>query len=753
MPPVSVRSLAGPAILGLAVWCAACDVSVTSADNATTRLVVPASPLWFLLGMAVGAVVPALRSRALRATPALLSVLPLLPLPLPPIGLLWTGPLAWVPVGVVVVSALWGSRTGRSTLSPRGSGMVGLSAVAAGVATLMTGVFVLRSLEARLPGGDEPHYLIISQSLLQDGDLRIENNHANRDYAAYWGADLRPHFIQRGADGEIYSIHAPGVPVLVAPLFSVFGLVGAQATIMLLAAAGGAFVWLAAWQVTRQMSAAWFAWAAVSGSTTMLVQSVMIFPDGPGAAAVAAAALLLLRLEQNPRVSLTALVATSGLLATLPFLHTRFVLLSVGLGLAIVWRLAKEPVPAVRVRRLALFSVLPVVGAIAWFGYFYVIYGTPDPRIPYGDSDDSRLLYVPGGLLGLLFDQQFGLLTFAPVLASASLGWSRVRSGLTPSIATLGVVALGYLATVCTYWMWWVGVPATPARLATAVVPLLAPFVAVAWRDGGVGRRTVALVLLAASLATSALVLGTADGGLAWAARDAQAAWLWVLGPVVDLPRAWPSFFWNVTGGDVSSEWPFVLHVTTWLAIAVVAGGVASTVTRNRPRASVAGATVLVAFMAAVQAGWWLNGRTGLRPAPSQLTVLQQSSASAGVFAVSTGMVQRVADPLPLVTITVPRVDVVQDSSVVWALLEGLPSGGYEVEFSSPRPAGGVLTVYADAAEPVIVSVPRRSRHVWRLEVPPGATQLRFVPDGDLARSDGGLRLTSARNGPASDYQ
>ena len=101
--------------------------------------------------------------------------------------------------------------------------------IAAG-ATLVVALVAAWVLNSRLPAGDEPHYLVITQSLIKDADLRIENNHRARDYAAYLDAPLAPDFLRRGRDGQIYSIHAPGLPVLVLPAFWLFGYRGAEPT-------------------------------------------------------------------------------------------------------------------------------------------------------------------------------------------------------------------------------------------------------------------------------------------------------------------------------------------------------------------------------------------------------------------------------------------------------------------------------------------------------------------------------------------
>src|SRR5215471_15109015 len=74
---------------------------------------------------------------------------------------------------------------------------------------------------------------------------------------------------------------------------------------------------------------------------------------------------------------------------------------------------------------LSLHDALPIpaISAACWFAFFYTIYGTPDPRAPYGGSTQSDLANLGRGLTGLLFDQQFGMLPAAPVFLCALAGF------------------------------------------------------------------------------------------------------------------------------------------------------------------------------------------------------------------------------------------------------------------------------------------------------------------------------------------
>jgi hypothetical protein len=381
------------------------------------------------------------------------------------------------------------------------------STALAGAATLLAGILVAWSVDGHVPGGDEPHYLVITQSLLQDHDLRIENNHRQRDYATYFDGDLAPDFLTRGRNGEIYSIHAPGLSALVLPAFALLGYRGAEAFLLLLAALTGALVWHIAWRATDDVPSAWFAWAAIVGSAPFLLHSFAVFPDGPGALAVAVVILLLLRLSVAARaVGAGSLVAASVGLAAMPWLHTRFAVLSAGLGLAAVWWIFADPSRSRESRRnrAAIFLLVPTASAAAWFGFFQWIYGTPNPAAPYGHSAAFRVSYIPGGFAGLLFDEQFGLLMYSPVLAFAAIGlFGASRAGVRAIASASASIAIAYLGAAATFWLWWGGSSATPGRLVVAVLPVCA--IPLVWASCANGQRV--------------------SGGSRWRAGYAEARW------------------------------------------------------------------------------------------------------------------------------------------------------------------------------------------------------------------------------------
>ena len=737
-------------MLGIAVWCAAGRVALASADAASPRIVVLAPWWWLAVGLVVGWLVPNVRRDWRVALPAVVSTVPWWPVPLPAIALVWTGPLAWLPIGLVVFAAVLGEG-GRSASAPvnappptpRGS------VVLAGV---LTGVVVIAAAmvaSPHVPGGDEPHYLAITQSLLRDGDLRIENNHHDPDFVAAFG-DLPPHYIARGKNGAIYSIHAPGVATLVLPGYALAGYRGAQATIVPLAAIAGALVWLAAFRATRTSSAAWFAWAAIALSTTFLLQGFMVFPDGPGAFVAALAVWLVVRLaDSDGRVGAGALVGVSAALAALPWLHTRFSVLAAGFGAIVLWQLFAEDRPlAERRARIAAFAAIPVLSAIAWFSFFIVIYGTPNPTAPYGSvngPDGTHVSYAPGGLLGLFVDEQFGLFTYAPILMAGVLGLARVGCDRIGQIAMAAVaVAAAYLFVAATYWMWWAGVPATPARLVTATLPVLAIPLARCWADARSAVRAMLGGLLAITVAISAVVVGFDRSRFGWNVRDAESAWLQWLGPVVNLRRGWPSFFWRLDPGHALSEWRFAIHAVVWTAVLLgVWMAVAAWARRGRWTPSMARIGfvwgLIVALTIGVGAGWRLTGARALDPATSQLAVVDDWSQGRRLAGIDGWSAHRLASLAGVMRISPGEVG--PEGAPGWATWTDVPAGRYGVSVRLARPRAGRLRVTVDGSVQTF-DLQAMSEQTVQIAVPARAGRLTVEADEGWQGPAGTIQLT-----------
>jgi hypothetical protein len=619
-------AIAATAAAAVAAWLSQGALAYTGAGTERVALL-PVAVGAILTCLAAGALVFwAVRRGASPAPIALLALVLFAWLPLPPALQLWAGRLV-ILVWIAVACAMAPAVVYGLTLPRRPQ-------AAAAILAFLVGGVAWWQVATQVPGGDEPHYLIITQSLLKDGDVRIENNHRDRDYRSYFAGDLPPDFRVRGRDKEIYSIHAPGVSALVAPAFVAGGYYGAGLLVLALSALGTALAWHLAWIVTRREDAAWFGWAAVTLSSTWIFHSFTIYPDGPGAVLVLTGAWALLRTDAEVRNRSEAVAPWfwhGTALAMLPWMHTRFAVFAGGFGALVLLRMAAVPNAAAKA---FAFLAVPAVSFLAWIAYFVAIYGTPDPSAPYGGEEGS-FRFVPDGLAGLLFDQRFGLLAYAPVLvfAFAGLGIMIARPAWRRHAVELLFVLAPYLVVITYVAMWWGGRSA-PARFLVPVLPWMAIPAAVAW--AGMERRSTRVTALGALVFTafaSAVLVFAADGALAFNTRETYALWLEWLNGTVDLGRALP-VWWR------DNETPLFRGIVVWglagagswylLRMLDVRGKLRGTTE------AVVAATGIFALGAAgaASATWMLAGVSGRVATPSQLDALRTVSTERRLAAV-----------------------------------------------------------------------------------------------------------------------
>lgn len=489
-PPGLVRLIAAAALAALVAWCFA----------GTTA----AAPL-LGLSLAAAPLVTALTGR-------------------------FTGLLAFQgPALVVVAAALLGAAVARATPRPW------LSRVRPGAATLFALTFAAYALLGlRLPGaagpqGDEPHYLTMAQSLLSDGDLDLADEFRDREYASFFAGVLEPHTSPASPRGRLYSIHTPGLPALILPGYALGGFRGAQLLLSVVAALTSVVVFRVVAELSASPGLAYMAWALAAFAPPLPVYAVSIYPET--AAALALAVFLWRARGAN---GWGALVAVAVLAALLPWLHPKFLPLAAA-GVAFV---VARPGPR-RARGLAV--ALPLLSLLALLAWFKATYGQASLAAAYGPgfASDVRLFNLPWGLLGLLFDRQFGLLVVAPVFLLAvpgALALARERRGDTLRTLVLVGATVGVGAS---FSMWWGG-SCPPARFMVPAVPALAVLAAFAAR----AARVWAGALAGASFSVLALA---AEAPRALHNRpDGESGLLRFLAPALDLDGALPSF---VLGG------------------------------------------------------------------------------------------------------------------------------------------------------------------------------------------------------------
>ena len=536
-----IGPLAAAVITGLSLFVTSAVLDQASGVDAPIRLAF-LPPWWHALSdIALGTLlVLALEWTAARSSLPLLGlailIVPFLPY-LPdrwPALQMFSGPLTpivWLVVASLVAWLVWTTR--RLALSEVEGPAWGpawplaRAAIAIGIATIaIAGAAALRLTATNLfPGGDEPHYLVIAQSLWRDHDLKIENNHARGDYHEYFESNLEPHYQKRGADGEIYSIHPIGMPVLMAPVYAIGGYRLVVFALILIAATAAGIAW---WWTARMLdypAAATFAWLAITGSAPFLFNTFTVYPEIVGALAVMIAYV--------SAISGGPAIVIGIACGALPWLSTKYAPMSAALML-VAWMRGKK------------LSAIPYAASlIAWFLFFYWIWGSPLPSSPYS-SGQTTLSNILIGAPGLLLDQEYGLLAFAPVYLFAAFGlWTMWKAGgeLRRQAIEIAIVFSALLATVGAFDLWWGGNSAPARPIASGLLLLSLPIAAAFARTSPASLwRGVQFALLAIGAGIAITVAVAEQGSMIDNGRDGSSALLEYWSPRWPLWNYAPSF-------------------------------------------------------------------------------------------------------------------------------------------------------------------------------------------------------------------
>jgi len=267
--------------------------------------------------------------------------------------------------------------------------------------------------------GDEPHYIMITQSLVEDGDFDLKNNFDEKTYHKYLPIDLRFHGGEH--NGKYRSFHLPGVSFLLIPFYWLFGVLGVGKLIppalyfRLAASVINAFFALGLFLILkrkfpdRDITRFWLLFLIIF---PLIFHSIHLYPELPAAALLMFAYFFTFFEKKN-------YLLTGLLLSFIPWFHVKYIPPLLVLAVAILYQLFKpfKPFDKEKIKKLVQFSIFPVISFILLVIYSKVLYGSYSPTdiFPKESYWSVSWLLRLKVFLAYFLDQRDGLLFYSPV--------------------------------------------------------------------------------------------------------------------------------------------------------------------------------------------------------------------------------------------------------------------------------------------------------------------------------------------------
>jgi len=129
------------------------------------------------------------------------------------------------------------------------------------------------------PTGDEPHYLLITHSLVYDADIDILNNYESEDYKNFFKENLEPQPWEIRKNDRFFSYHSIGYSLFLAPGYFLGGRLGALWQNQILAAILSIMFLRYLLLNGGSKKAGYAAFLIVSFSPPLMVYSCLLYPE------------------------------------------------------------------------------------------------------------------------------------------------------------------------------------------------------------------------------------------------------------------------------------------------------------------------------------------------------------------------------------------------------------------------------------------------------------------------------------------
>jgi hypothetical protein len=282
--------------------------------------------------------------------------------------------------------------------------------------------------------GDEPHYLLVADSLVRDHDVVVLNNYlidtpVQKESVVTLSDYLTAH-VYNG-----FSVHSMGLPFVLLVPYYVAGVTGTKIFMALLAGLWPFLLYRAVYQIIESKPWSVLVALTVASGLPFLVASNQIFPDLLGGMIifyVAERIVGILRGKYNQNISALSSFVVGVLISFLPWLHIRLVAPAILLLLGYVYVVVAAGSGEVRRSRRRWWTIPTdtfALSSILLFIYYYIAFGNilgPYATTDFGSYESGDLSFevekVGMIFLGLHWDQSQGMFMQQPLLLLGLVG-------------------------------------------------------------------------------------------------------------------------------------------------------------------------------------------------------------------------------------------------------------------------------------------------------------------------------------------